>query len=459
VIVQDAFTSFYDARVVVAQIELIARLGFRPVCLAYRESGKPLHVRGFLERFKRVAKRQRDHLARLAAAGFALVGVDPALTLIYRREYRTALPDHPLLNVQLLSEWLSDKSLPDLRPDRSFVMIQHCTERALVPATEAQWASVFARAGQASFGAKLDAARLDYPKTAHMFRARQGRKPDVNGNMLQEHNPVHTHPDAASSHPARRMTSQYQAQKLVLSHASCRFFTNIITPACYLKMRARRCIHPSLLAIAANLDALDVVIIKVQCDRAFWPFKGRSPAPVRLLHAQRVQYLTGRAQLGHLLIREREGVVINDIWVWLFGCHVPAFLFWTGEGRIMTSHQIVNQHVQRIGAALGACCGAHHRVLSSICLAAKRDAVNVQRVVGPGKDHAIVADPQPIQAARARLGAPGDSVSGGLFQQFSVCQRASGPREPNAIGLCKGRLPQGRAARWMAFIRHWYLNY
>lgn len=145
VIVQDCFTSFYDADVVLAQVELVKRLGFTPVLLNYRAGGKPLHVRGMLGRFRQMAQQNAHDLAELSNAGFSLIGVDAATTLMYRHEYLETLPDCPDLGVQLLSEWLGAQDLPLLDGDISYTMIQHCTERSLEPQTSSQWQSVFER--------------------------------------------------------------------------------------------------------------------------------------------------------------------------------------------------------------------------------------------------------------------------------------------------------------------------
>ncbi|MEH6523540.1 FAD-binding and (Fe-S)-binding domain-containing protein [Sulfitobacter sp.] len=147
VIVQDCFTSFYDADVLLAQVELVQKIGFKPVLLAYREGGKPLHIRGFINRFARVAERNARDLSQLDQAGFCLVGVDGATTLMYRHEYPETLPDCPVFKVHLLSEWLMSVTLPCLEPGATFTLIQHCTERSLLPETSGQWSTVFEKAG------------------------------------------------------------------------------------------------------------------------------------------------------------------------------------------------------------------------------------------------------------------------------------------------------------------------
>jgi Fe-S oxidoreductase len=147
VVVQDCFTSHFEPDVLLAQVALIQKLGFTPVVLSYREGGKPLHVKGFVDRFERVAEQNAIDLASLHAAGFTLVGVDGATTLMYRHEYPETLRECPEFKVLQLSEWLQTVSMPTLKGMGSYTLIQHCTERSLTPETSAQWARIFAGAG------------------------------------------------------------------------------------------------------------------------------------------------------------------------------------------------------------------------------------------------------------------------------------------------------------------------
>ena len=54
-VVQDPFTSYYDAPVVRDLIRLIERLGYSPVLLPFKPNGKPQHIKGFLKNFARTA--------------------------------------------------------------------------------------------------------------------------------------------------------------------------------------------------------------------------------------------------------------------------------------------------------------------------------------------------------------------------------------------------------------------
>lgn len=47
-VVQDPFTSYYDAQVVADFIRLVEKLGYQPVVLPFSPNGKAQHIKGFL---------------------------------------------------------------------------------------------------------------------------------------------------------------------------------------------------------------------------------------------------------------------------------------------------------------------------------------------------------------------------------------------------------------------------
>lgn len=77
-IVQDPFTSYYDARVVADFVRLVVKLGRIPVLLPFSPNGKAQHIKGFLRRFARTAQRTADFLNRIARLELPMVGGDPA---------------------------------------------------------------------------------------------------------------------------------------------------------------------------------------------------------------------------------------------------------------------------------------------------------------------------------------------------------------------------------------------
>jgi len=148
VVVQDAYTSYFESQLVLDILELLQRLGFRPWLAPYRPNGKALHIHGFLGAFERVARNSAVDLRALAATGVTLVGVDPAMTLTYRDEYVEALGTDAVPNVLLLQEWLV-RHAPE-RPSTQAVvyrMLPHCTEHSTVAGATKDWVTLFARLG------------------------------------------------------------------------------------------------------------------------------------------------------------------------------------------------------------------------------------------------------------------------------------------------------------------------
>ncbi|RJT27023.1 FAD-binding and (Fe-S)-binding domain-containing protein [Buttiauxella izardii] len=154
-VVQDPFTSYYDAQVVADFVKLVEKLGLDPVVLPFSPNGKAQHIKGFLQKFARTARKTSEFLNRISKLGMPMVGVDPALVLCYRDEYKQTLgEERGDFHVQLVHEWL-----PDVLANRelttvggeSWYLFGHCTEVTALPTAPNQWAAIFAR-----FGAKLE---------------------------------------------------------------------------------------------------------------------------------------------------------------------------------------------------------------------------------------------------------------------------------------------------------------
>ncbi|MCW2485494.1 FAD-binding oxidoreductase [Candidatus Symbiopectobacterium sp. NZEC127] len=155
-IVQDPFTSYYDAQVVADLVHLVEKLDLKPVLLPFSPNGKPQHIKGFLTRFAKTAAKTSDFLNRVARLGMPMIGVDPALVLCYRDEYREILGDkRGDFQVQLVHEWLLpllSARTPTAAPrDDAWYLFGHCTESTSLPTSSKQWADIFAR-----FGVRLE---------------------------------------------------------------------------------------------------------------------------------------------------------------------------------------------------------------------------------------------------------------------------------------------------------------
>lgn len=148
VLVQDAFTRYFETPLLASFIQLAHQLGYRVFLAPYSANGKPLHVQGFLGAFAKAAIRNGNQLKALAACGVPLVGLDPAMTLVYRQEYQKVPGLNDCPKVLLPQEWLFD-ALPENphTATETFRLLAHCTEKTNVPASTAQWETMFARLG------------------------------------------------------------------------------------------------------------------------------------------------------------------------------------------------------------------------------------------------------------------------------------------------------------------------
>lgn len=147
ILVQDAFTSFFETPVVMDIIECLQTLGLRVWIMPYAANGKPLHVHGFLHTFRWIAQRNQKKLRSLADCGIPLVGIDPSMTLTYRAEY-AKYTDSEVPEVALLQEYLSTQAHRLQANASRFTsghagLLGHCTEKTNAAASINDWTEVF----------------------------------------------------------------------------------------------------------------------------------------------------------------------------------------------------------------------------------------------------------------------------------------------------------------------------
>ncbi len=162
-IVQDPFTSFYDATTVESMMNLIKKLGLEPILLPFKPNGKAQHVKGFLARFAKTAKSSSDFLNQLAALDIPMLGMDASMVLCYRDEYAKTLQDkRGDFSVLLAHEWLLNfikqdtafkaaETQNELTTAKTFKLFSHCTEKTALVNSENEWQSIFEH-----FGLKLE---------------------------------------------------------------------------------------------------------------------------------------------------------------------------------------------------------------------------------------------------------------------------------------------------------------
>ncbi|QUX91788.1 FAD-binding oxidoreductase [Marinomonas sp. A3A] len=153
IVVQDAFTSYFETELVLDTMETLSRLGFQAYLAPYMPNGKPLHVHGFMKAFNRTARKNLDMLQSLAFYGLPFIGIDPSMTLTYRSEYTKAFSDtRQIPNIQLMQEWLMKKSAhlikqPLMCDDSTYHLMTHCTEKTNAAASIQDWQKVYSILG------------------------------------------------------------------------------------------------------------------------------------------------------------------------------------------------------------------------------------------------------------------------------------------------------------------------
>ena len=147
ILLADAFTSAYEAPIVLAAYDLFIRLGFEVHVLSSLMSGKALHVLGFIDQFDQLARQNIEHLMQLQQFDIPIVGIEPSLVLTYRDEYASLAQS--ALKVQLPQEFLLNnvERIPTSSVAQAYQLFGHCNEKALALTSQQQWQAVFEAAG------------------------------------------------------------------------------------------------------------------------------------------------------------------------------------------------------------------------------------------------------------------------------------------------------------------------
>ncbi|WOC15729.1 FAD-binding and (Fe-S)-binding domain-containing protein [Pseudochrobactrum sp. MP213Fo] len=152
ILVQDSFTTFFDTQLLLDVIDLLRILGFTPYLAALKPNGKAQHVHGYMKSFTQTARTTSQYLNSLAKSNVPLIGLDPSMTLTYRSEYKSALPNEAVPDVLLPQEWLAQQ-LGQIAPFHTqpsalnYMLLPHCTEKTNASPSIAAWHAIFKHFG------------------------------------------------------------------------------------------------------------------------------------------------------------------------------------------------------------------------------------------------------------------------------------------------------------------------
>ncbi len=151
ILLQDAFTSFFDSKVIASVRSVLEKLGYQVLVPEFFASGKAQHVLGFRKSFINQIHHNRQVFEKLEALKLPVIGIEPSITLLYRDEYRAHTQSAPL-QVFTLAEWLTEEienhriewPKTNIRPAKLFM---HCTEKTALPLEARNWLDILRSAG------------------------------------------------------------------------------------------------------------------------------------------------------------------------------------------------------------------------------------------------------------------------------------------------------------------------
>ncbi|MBP5950053.1 hypothetical protein H8B20_07295 [Pseudomonas sp. P42] len=111
--------------------------------------GKSPQVQGFIKAFEEAARFNGEALHQLQEYEIPLVGLDPAMTLVYHQEYAKTLGSHKVPTVLLPQEWLAN-TLPQsqiVKDADPYHFLPLCTEKTNEPNSIVLWQQVYERMG------------------------------------------------------------------------------------------------------------------------------------------------------------------------------------------------------------------------------------------------------------------------------------------------------------------------
>lgn len=156
ILIQDAYTSFYEAQLVLNIYDLLTRFGFKVYIHRFFSNGKGSHIKGFIPKFKSIAEKNFKTLTELSKTGLPMIGIDPAIVLSYRDEYLKILDQEKAsYQIHLIQEWL-EPHLENLtktfspsigqwlkKNPASFQLFGHCSEKTTALMSQKQWQKLF----------------------------------------------------------------------------------------------------------------------------------------------------------------------------------------------------------------------------------------------------------------------------------------------------------------------------
>lgn len=159
ILLVDALTYAYQPQLMQTARQFLKQYGYDVHITKPVVTGKGWHTKGFLNQFKKQARKTSNYLLGLAAHNVPIIALEASAAMAFRQDYKQHLEAHETnYHVYLWQEWLTkelrDKKLQlkaNKRPQKNYRLFGHCTEMTSLPESKTQWADIFH-----AFGAQLD---------------------------------------------------------------------------------------------------------------------------------------------------------------------------------------------------------------------------------------------------------------------------------------------------------------
>lgn len=140
VLLPDVFTRTFEPQTLARTVEVLASVGYTVSAAPFTPSAKFDHVKGNRKAFAKAAAAQAELVQSVLDAGATPTVIDPAVALMFGREYPEIHPGFPT-GVRGLAEVVAERSdrLPKSAKPQTVTLFGHCTERSLAPTWVGAW--------------------------------------------------------------------------------------------------------------------------------------------------------------------------------------------------------------------------------------------------------------------------------------------------------------------------------
>lgn len=147
-ILLDAFIGALNHQVLLATCEVLKTLGYVPVVIYPKVSGKALIGAGKLGKFRVVMQSLCNELQPIFKQQIPIVGLENSITLMYRDEYKkfgNGMPGSVDTLAEFLSMAINDISIRGKSHIGEYYLLPHCTEQAICPNDARLWQDIFSK--------------------------------------------------------------------------------------------------------------------------------------------------------------------------------------------------------------------------------------------------------------------------------------------------------------------------